>query len=278
MIGIERLADVFVGVADTLVAEFDVIEFLHSVAAHATEMTGAAAAGLMLSDLDGGLHYMGASNESARVLELFQIQHEEGPCLDCYRSGAPVTETDLTGSSRWPEFAQTCAGGRRGLRPCLPDAAARPGDRRPQRLRRGVATPGRRRVARGPGPRRPGDHRDPPGAQHPPGRDRDRAAAVRAEQQDRDRAGEGRRGPITRVSRSRRPSRGCARTPGSVASVSPTWLSPSWRLPRGPACCTATDSRAVRGRRPTSPGDRRPAGVLDSLRGGASTPPLTDTH
>ena len=106
MIGIERLADVFVDVADTLVAEFDVIEFLHSVAAHATEMTGAAAAGLMLSDLDGGLHYMGASNESARLLELFQIQHEEGPCLDCYRSGAPVTETDLTGSSRWPEFAR----------------------------------------------------------------------------------------------------------------------------------------------------------------------------
>ena len=48
MIGIERLADVFVGVADTLVADFDVIEFLHTVAGHATEMTGAAAAGLML--------------------------------------------------------------------------------------------------------------------------------------------------------------------------------------------------------------------------------------
>ena len=87
MIGIERLADVFVDVADTLVADFDVIEFLHTVAGHATEMTGATAAGLMLSDLDGGLHYMGASDESARLLELFQIQHEEGPCLDCYRDG-----------------------------------------------------------------------------------------------------------------------------------------------------------------------------------------------
>ena len=62
-------------------------------------MTGAAAAGLMLSDLDGGLHYMGASDESARLLELFQIQHEEGPCLDCYRTGAPVTEVDLTHAS-----------------------------------------------------------------------------------------------------------------------------------------------------------------------------------
>jgi GAF domain-containing protein len=107
MIGIERLADVFVGVADTLVADFDVIEFLHTVAGHATEMTGAAAAGLMLSDLDGGLHYMGASDESARLLELFQIQHAEGPCLDCYRSGQPVTVADLTAElSRWPAFTE----------------------------------------------------------------------------------------------------------------------------------------------------------------------------
>ena len=107
MIGIERLAHVFVEVADTLVADFDVIEFLHSVATHATEMTGAAAAGLMLADLDGGLHYMGASNEDAKTLELFQIQHQEGPCLDCYRSGAPVTEVDLAAaSSRWPAFSE----------------------------------------------------------------------------------------------------------------------------------------------------------------------------
>jgi GAF domain-containing protein len=107
MIGIERLADVFVGVADTLVADFDVIDFLHTVAGHATEMSGAAAAGLMLSDLDGVLHYMGASDESAHLLELFQIQHEEGPCLDCYRSGQPVSEADLTtAGSRWPAFTE----------------------------------------------------------------------------------------------------------------------------------------------------------------------------
>jgi GAF domain-containing protein len=107
MIDIERLADVFVDVADTLVANFDVIEFLHNVAGHATEMTGATGAGLMLADLDGGLHYMGASDESARLLELFQVQHEEGPCLDCYRSGAPVHESDLrTAAERWPAFAE----------------------------------------------------------------------------------------------------------------------------------------------------------------------------
>ena len=107
MIGIERLADVFVGVADTLVADFDVIDFLHTVAGHATEMSGGAAAGLMLSDLNGGLHHVGASDESARLLELFQVQHEEGPCLDCYRTGHPVTVGDLaTEASRWPAFTE----------------------------------------------------------------------------------------------------------------------------------------------------------------------------
>jgi GAF domain-containing protein len=107
MIAIERLADVFVDVADTLVANYDVIEFLHLVANYATEMTGASAAGLMLTDLDGGLHYIGASDESARLLELFQIQNDEGPCLDCYRTGRVVSEPDLAGATpRWPAFAE----------------------------------------------------------------------------------------------------------------------------------------------------------------------------
>jgi GAF domain-containing protein len=107
MIGIERLADVFVGVADTLVADFDVIDFLHTVAGHATELSGGSAAGLMLSDLNGGLQHVGASDESARLLELFQVQHEEGPCLDCYSSGQPVTVGDLaTETSRWPAFTE----------------------------------------------------------------------------------------------------------------------------------------------------------------------------
>jgi len=59
----------------------------------------------MLADEDGHLHYMAASTESARHLELFQLQHAEGPCLDCYRSGHPVTISDLrTTDTRWPAF------------------------------------------------------------------------------------------------------------------------------------------------------------------------------
>ena len=104
---IEHLADVFVEVADTLVADFDVIEFLHSVARHAAEI-GGAAAGLMLSGQDGTLHHIGASSEDARLLELFQIQNDEGPCLDCYSTGEVVVEADLRAGSIWPRFAAEC--------------------------------------------------------------------------------------------------------------------------------------------------------------------------
>ncbi len=103
---IEQLADVFVEVADTLVADFDLIEFLHTVARHATKIGGAAASGLMLSGQDGTLHHVGASSEDARLLELFQIQNDEGPCLLSYRTGQQVVVPDLTdGRDRWPRFA-----------------------------------------------------------------------------------------------------------------------------------------------------------------------------
>jgi len=106
MIRIDRLADVFVEVADTLVTEFDVIEFLHTVASHAAEITGTSSAGLMLSDGEGRLHYVGASSEAVGLLELFQVQNDEGPCLDCYRSGTAVVDADLaTAATRWPVFA-----------------------------------------------------------------------------------------------------------------------------------------------------------------------------
>ena len=104
-IEIERLATVFVEVADTLVADFDLIEFLHSVAGHATDITGGGAAGVLLTGGDGTLHHVGASSEDARLLELFQIQNDEGPCLDCCRTGQPVVVPDLEQvRDRWPSF------------------------------------------------------------------------------------------------------------------------------------------------------------------------------
>lgn len=106
MISAERLSDVFVEVADTLVADFDLVEFLHNLADKAAAVTGADAVGLMLSDHHGDLRYMAASNERGQLLELFQLQNSEGPCLDCFRAGEPVVNSSLAeAGTRWPLFA-----------------------------------------------------------------------------------------------------------------------------------------------------------------------------
>ena len=95
----QRLAEVFVEVADTLVAEFDVIEFLGLVSVRTAELLDAAAVGVLLADPHGELQFMAASDEAAKLLELFEVQHREGPCLDAFRSGAAVFAPDIRSGS-----------------------------------------------------------------------------------------------------------------------------------------------------------------------------------
>jgi GAF domain-containing protein len=102
----ERLAEVFVEVADTLVDDFDLIEFLQMLTSRTAELIGVPAVGLLLADVHGCLQVMAASDEATRLLELFQIQICEGPCLDAYATQAPVVNADLrTAKDRWPMFA-----------------------------------------------------------------------------------------------------------------------------------------------------------------------------
>ena len=106
MISAERMSDLFVEVADTLVDEFDVVDFLHNLTVHAVTIGGATAAGLMLTDQMGRLQFMAASHPSSEALELFQLQNSEGPCLDCFTTGSPIVNADLsTAAGRWPTFA-----------------------------------------------------------------------------------------------------------------------------------------------------------------------------
>jgi GAF domain-containing protein len=106
MISTERLTDVFVELADTLVADFDLVDFLHDLTDHAATVSHADAVGIVLADHQGRLQFMASSNDSGRALELFQLQYHEGPCLDCFRDRAPVVNADLAAAvGLWPQFA-----------------------------------------------------------------------------------------------------------------------------------------------------------------------------
>jgi len=109
----QRLAQVFVELADTLVEEFDVVDLLQVLTERSVELLGADASGLMLADQRGQLQLMAWTVERARLLELFELQVEEGPCRDCYVTGQAITNVALAeAAERWPVFtpAATRAG------------------------------------------------------------------------------------------------------------------------------------------------------------------------
>ena len=100
------LARTLVELADNLVEDFDVVELLTLLADRCVEVLDVAAAGLMLAGPEGDLRVMASSNDAMRVLELFELQAQEGPCLDCYRTGEAVLGQNLaTAQDRWPRFA-----------------------------------------------------------------------------------------------------------------------------------------------------------------------------
>jgi GAF domain-containing protein len=98
------LSRTFVQLADSLVDEFDIIEVLTLLSHRCVELFDAGAAGILLGDQRGTLQVVAASTEQARLLELFQLQNDEGPCLECFSSGSAVVSGDLTSDDKWPLF------------------------------------------------------------------------------------------------------------------------------------------------------------------------------
>jgi GAF domain-containing protein len=100
------IVSTLVELADNLVDSFDIINILTTLSDRCVEALGVDAAGVLLASPGGELQLVASSSESMRVLELFQIQTNEGPCVDCYRSGAPVVNVALGEvNGRWPLFA-----------------------------------------------------------------------------------------------------------------------------------------------------------------------------
>lgn len=102
----QTIIQTLVRIADNLVADFDVVDLLTGLADRCVDLLGIAASGVMLAGPDGGLRLIASSNETMRLVEVFELQTAEGPCLDAYRTGAPVEQVDLgTAGGRWPHFA-----------------------------------------------------------------------------------------------------------------------------------------------------------------------------
>ncbi len=100
------LTETFVTLADTLVADFDIVDFLTMLSVRCVDLFDAGDAGLMLADDSGHMHLAASSSHEMRLLELLELQHDEGPCPDAYRTGVPVSCPDLRDAvDQWPTFA-----------------------------------------------------------------------------------------------------------------------------------------------------------------------------
>jgi len=95
-----------VELADTLVDDFDVVDLLTLLSDRCVEVLDVSAAGIMLVSAEGDLRVIASSSEAMRIVELFELQTDEGPCVDCYRDGALIMNPDLAATrDRWPRFS-----------------------------------------------------------------------------------------------------------------------------------------------------------------------------
>jgi hypothetical protein len=98
----------FVSISEALADDYDIVDLYTGLTGICVELLDVEWAGLLLADVDGVLRVAAASSEPTRNLELFQLQCEQGPCLDCFHSGAAVSVPDLElEAARWPRFAPT---------------------------------------------------------------------------------------------------------------------------------------------------------------------------
>jgi GAF domain-containing protein len=104
-----RLAEIFIGLADTLVTGFDVTDLFYQLVESCTEVLDVDHAGLIIADPLGTLHVVATTSEAAQIIELLQLKFEEGPCFDAYQRGDPVVVEALEGEQAqmlWPKFTQ----------------------------------------------------------------------------------------------------------------------------------------------------------------------------
>lgn len=100
-----RVTQAFVALAGGLTQSGEPLALVEQLTGYCADLLDVASAGLLLADSRGLLSVVAASTANTRRLEAFQAQSAEGPCHDCYTTGAPVLIADLTvHHARWPHF------------------------------------------------------------------------------------------------------------------------------------------------------------------------------
>lgn len=102
----KELVDTFVELADTMVSGYDVVDLLYTLVTRCAHILGAADAGILLPDAQGTLEVVASTSERSQLIGLLQLDEKQGPCLDAYHSGKPVTVNNFAGiQEQWPHFA-----------------------------------------------------------------------------------------------------------------------------------------------------------------------------
>jgi GAF domain-containing protein len=105
-----RVSAAFVKIADTLIDDYDVLDLLHTLVEETVDLLDATAAGLMLAGPDGVLQVLASTSEESHLIEVLQQESGEGPCVECYVTGIPVTIRDIAATGdRWPKFRNEAA-------------------------------------------------------------------------------------------------------------------------------------------------------------------------
>jgi GAF domain-containing protein len=108
---LQRVAEVFVELADVLAEGFDAVRHLYVLAGRCVELLPVAASAVLLAEYDGRLRPAAASDEPAWLLARWQAEHGDGPCPECSPGGSGIANASLdAATTRWPGFAARARG------------------------------------------------------------------------------------------------------------------------------------------------------------------------
>lgn len=101
----DLLIDTFATLADTLVADYDVVDLLQTLVESCASLFDITAAGILLADADGELEVVASTSEASRLVEVMQLSARAGPCVECFTTGTVVSLPDVEDSPpAWQRF------------------------------------------------------------------------------------------------------------------------------------------------------------------------------